>query len=108
SAPSLWLTAAGEYRSSWLGSKPTRALPAEVADTVNPPLSATPGGVTSRHVAAVGARKKSAQKVFSVWPRSPMATTAREPPWEERALAVGARSVGVVVPAAASPSPTNA
>jgi hypothetical protein len=81
------------------------ALPAEVTDTVSPPLSATPAGVTSFHFAAAGVREKSSQNVFRGWPFCPMATTTQEPVGVVSAAANGTRRVGTGVLAAAGAPP---
>ena len=79
--PSLALRARGEKRSASLGSMPTSNDPPAtgLGLATRPPLSATPGGVSSVHRDVASGRKKSCQKVLSGSLSVPMATTATTP-----------------------------
>jgi len=72
------LVASGENARSWLGRNPmTRDVPVPAA--TRPPLSATPGGVTSDHWPAPVGRTKSCQKLSSDAADPPMTVIAQVP-----------------------------
>src|SRR6266571_3082752 len=76
-APPSLVVASGENVRSWLGLNPaTRALPPGDAAT-RPPLSATPGGVASLHLAAPAGRVTSCQKLLCCAREPPISSTAQ-------------------------------
>src|ERR1700733_9339307 len=64
-APPSAVAASGENRRSWLGRTAMVSDVAAPAEATSPPLSATPGGVTSRHVPEFAARSNTSQKAGS-------------------------------------------
>src|ERR1700729_1869314 len=60
-APPFAVCAIGEKTRSWLGSTATVSDFASPAEATSPPLSATPGGVTSRHAPEFAARANTSQ-----------------------------------------------
>src|SRR6185437_3116474 len=76
--PASVLVASGEKTRFWLGRTPTtRAEPPPAA--TSPPLSATPGGVTSDQRPAPAGRAKSCQKPSAPSVPPPMTATAQAP-----------------------------
>src|SRR5207244_655679 len=75
--PASVLVASGEKIRFWLGRKPTTSEAPSPAAT-SPPLSATPGGVTSDQRSLVTGRKKSCQNLSSA-SGPPMTATAQVP-----------------------------
>src|SRR5580692_3923489 len=61
--PSSRVVASGEETRLWLGRMPTTSGPLPAGAMTRPPLSATPGGVTSVHLADPAGRVNSCQKL---------------------------------------------
>ena len=76
--PASVLVASGEKTRFWLGRKPTVSEVPPPAAT-SPPLSATPGGVTSDQRLAPARRTKSCQKLLSEAADPPMTAIAQVP-----------------------------
>ncbi len=63
--PPSAVAASGENTRSWLGRTATVSDLSPLAEATSPPLSATPGGVTSCHVRELAARSNTSQKAGS-------------------------------------------
>jgi hypothetical protein len=72
--PSL-VSASGENISPWLGRNAT-VTELRASAATRPPLSATPGGVTSSHPPPAAGRVNSSQNLFSAAAEPPIATIA--------------------------------
>src|ERR1700722_17034137 len=70
--PSSLVVASGEKTRLWLGRMPTTSGPPSAAAMTRPPLSATPGGVTSVHLADPAGRVNSCQKLSSLAAEPPI------------------------------------
>ena len=104
--PSSLLRASGEKRSRALGKNPTSTELCD-APTTNPPLSATPGGVTTDQCDEPGEAWSNCQNVFDSSENTPMGRTTQLAKADESPLSSGVASATLVSGRKASRSAQN-